>query len=194
MIVDDELVRISSANFTRRSMGMDSECDLAVEAGGEAQVRAGIRRIRDRLVAEHLGLAVDAVSVEIELHRIAVRADRCASGADRTLLPVEPVTDQVAEPSAVLRATVDPGEPLGFGPTAQMVPPVDATGSSPLRLWILPAIALLAVLVTSAAINTRPEFQAVREALQGAARSAVGSGSARRRLWWRACCSSRWNC
>jgi uncharacterized membrane protein YdjX (TVP38/TMEM64 family) len=51
-----------------------------------------------------------------------------------------------------------------------MVPPVDATGgSTPLRLWILPAIALLATLVTSAAINTRPEFQALRDALQGTA-------------------------
>ena len=79
MIVDDELVRIGSANFARRSMGMDSECDLAVEAGGDAQVRAGIRRIRDRLVAEHLGLAVDAVSAGDRTHRIAVRADRCAS-------------------------------------------------------------------------------------------------------------------
>ena len=35
MIVDDELVRIGSANFSRRSMGVDTECDLAVEAGGD---------------------------------------------------------------------------------------------------------------------------------------------------------------
>jgi phospholipase D1/2 len=172
MIVDDELVRIGSANFARRSMGMDSECDLAVEAGGDAQVRAGIRRIRDRLVAEHLGLAVDAVSLEIERSGSLCALIDAHRGADRTLLPIEPVTDQVAEPSTVLRATIDPGEPLGFGPTlTQMVPPVDATGgSTPVRLWILPAIALLAALVTSAAINTRPEFQSVREALQGTAR------------------------
>ena len=171
MIVDDELVRIGSANFARRSMGMDSECDLAVEAGGDAQARAGVRRIRDRLVAEHLGLAVDAVSVEVERTGSLCALIDAHQGADRTLLPVEPVTDQAAEPSTVLRATVDPGEPLGFGPTlSQMVPPGDATGgSTPLRMWILPGIALLAVLVTSSAINTRPEFQAVREALQGTA-------------------------
>lgn len=171
MIVDDELVRIGSANFARRSMGMDSECDLAVEAGADAQVRTAIRRIRDRLVAEHLGLAPDAVTQEIERSGSLCALIDAHRGADRTLLPVEPVTDQVAEPSAVLRATIDPGEPLGFGPTlTQMVPPVDATGGgSPLRLWILPAIALLAALLTSAAINTRPEFQAVREALQGTA-------------------------
>ena len=81
MIVDDELVRIGSANFARRSMGMDTECDLAVEAGGDARVRAGIRRIRDRLIAEHLGMAVDAVVTGVDAGRIAVRADRCASEA-----------------------------------------------------------------------------------------------------------------
>ena len=169
MIVDDELVRIGSTNCARRSMGMDTECDLAVEAGGDTQVRAGIRRIRDRLIAEHLGLAVDAVSPEIErLGSLGALID-AHQGADRTLRPIEPVTDQVAEPPAALRATIDPGEPLGFGPTVtQMVPPIDATGgSAPLRMWILPAIALLAALVTSSAINTRPEFETVRNALQG---------------------------
>jgi phospholipase D1/2 len=171
MIVDDELVRIGSANFARRSMGMDSECDLAVEAGGDAPARSGIRRIRHRLVAEHLGLAADAVSAKIErLGSLCALID-AHQATDRTLLPIEPVTDQVGEPSAVLRATVDPGEPLGVGPTlANMVPPVEATGgATPLRLWILPALALVAALVTSAAINTRPEFQAVRQALHGTA-------------------------
>jgi phosphatidylserine/phosphatidylglycerophosphate/cardiolipin synthase-like enzyme/uncharacterized membrane protein YdjX (TVP38/TMEM64 family) len=169
MIVDDELVRIGSANFARRSMGMDSECDVAVEAGGGAEVRAGIRRIRDRLVAEHLGLAAAAVSWEIERRGSLCALIDAHRGADRTLLSVEPVTDQIAEPSAILRATIDPGEPPGFGSTlTQMVPPVDATGgNTPLRLWILPAIALLAALLTSAAINTRAEFQVIREALQG---------------------------
>ncbi|HET8948018.1 MAG TPA: phospholipase D-like domain-containing protein, partial [Candidatus Polarisedimenticolia bacterium] len=32
LIADDVLLRIGSANFARRSMGMDSECDLAVDA------------------------------------------------------------------------------------------------------------------------------------------------------------------
>ena len=35
MIVDDVLARIGSANFSHRSMGMDTECDLAVDAGGD---------------------------------------------------------------------------------------------------------------------------------------------------------------
>src|SRR5918995_1679525 len=61
MIVDEELARIGSANFSHRSMGMDTECDVAAVAR-DADARAGIRRIRDRLLAEHLGLAVEDVA------------------------------------------------------------------------------------------------------------------------------------
>jgi phosphatidylserine/phosphatidylglycerophosphate/cardiolipin synthase-like enzyme len=32
--VDDDLVRVGSSNLTNRSMGLDAECDLAVEAEG----------------------------------------------------------------------------------------------------------------------------------------------------------------
>ena len=42
MIVDDRLLRIGSANLNNRSMGTDSECDLALEARSEAE-RAAIR-------------------------------------------------------------------------------------------------------------------------------------------------------
>jgi phospholipase D1/2 len=169
MIVDDELVRIGSANFARRSMGMDTECDLAVEAGGDPHVQAGIRHIRERLIAEHLGLDADAVAREIARAGSLRALIDARQSADRTLAPIEPVTNEAGEPSPTLRAAVDPGEPIGFGSTVtQLVPRIDATrGSSPLRIWILPAIALLAVLVLSSAINTRPEFQAVRDALQG---------------------------
>ena len=41
MIVDDDLVRVGSANTNHRSMGVDTECDLAVDAAGDPTVRAG---------------------------------------------------------------------------------------------------------------------------------------------------------
>ncbi|HJU44761.1 MAG TPA: phospholipase D-like domain-containing protein [Vicinamibacterales bacterium] len=169
MIVDDELVRVGSANFARRSMGMDTECDLAVEAAGDVRVRRGIRGIRDRLVAEHLGLEVDEVAKSLarpgSLHRLI----DARQTADRALIPITPVGDHGATASATLKATIDPDEPIGFGPTlAHLVPPVDATGGgSPLRLWILPAIAVVAAMASASVINTRPEFQSIRDALAG---------------------------
>ena len=170
MIVDDELVRVGSANFARRSMGMDTECDVAVEAAGDARVREGIRRIRDRLIAEHLGLGADAVPAALDRAGSLRALIDARQHDDRALIPITPVTG-VAAVSEALRATIDPGEPVGFGAAvAQLVPPVDATGGgSPLRLWILPAIAIAAAMASASAINLRPEFQTVRDALAGTA-------------------------
>lgn len=32
LVVDDRLLRIGSSNFNNRSLGFDSECDVAIEA------------------------------------------------------------------------------------------------------------------------------------------------------------------
>ena len=40
MAVDDEWLRIGSANVNNRSMGVDTECDIAIEAGGRDEDRA----------------------------------------------------------------------------------------------------------------------------------------------------------
>jgi phospholipase D1/2 len=131
MIVDDELARIGSANFSRRSMGVDSECDLTVEAGGDARVQAGIRHIRDRLVAEHLGVPVDAVARGVE-HAGSLRAfvDSRAQ-ADRTLARIDLAPDTETPASEALREAADPDEPILSGSLiADVVPPVDAVAGS----------------------------------------------------------------
>jgi len=56
-IIDDQLLRIGSANINNRSMGFDSECDMSFEATGRAgtSARAEIARLRTRLLAHWLG-------------------------------------------------------------------------------------------------------------------------------------------
>jgi len=57
-VVDDRLLRVGSTNLNNRSMGFDTECDIAVEVGDEAhdeQGRSAVRRMLDRLLTEHLG-------------------------------------------------------------------------------------------------------------------------------------------
>lgn len=55
LIVDDRLLCLGSANLANRSMGLDTETNVAIEAGPEDRaVRAAIRRLRHRLLAEHL--------------------------------------------------------------------------------------------------------------------------------------------
>jgi uncharacterized membrane protein YdjX (TVP38/TMEM64 family)/phosphatidylserine/phosphatidylglycerophosphate/cardiolipin synthase-like enzyme len=62
-IVDDEWLRIGSATLSNRSMGMDTECDVTLEAKGEERVRKAIRRCRSDLLAES-GLGSKARSLK----------------------------------------------------------------------------------------------------------------------------------
>jgi phosphatidylserine/phosphatidylglycerophosphate/cardiolipin synthase-like enzyme/uncharacterized membrane protein YdjX (TVP38/TMEM64 family) len=62
MVVDDRLAIVGSANLSNRSMGLDSECCLAIEAESDSAVEAAIRGFRHRLLAEHLGASVDEVN------------------------------------------------------------------------------------------------------------------------------------
>ena len=118
LIVDDTFVRIGSANISNRSMAVDTECDLAVEAAGHARTRAGIRHIRDRLIAEHLHMPTADVGHQIE-HAGSVRAVVDAHmHADRCLAPIEVIP---ADPdvSSVLKAAADPDTPLSEAPASR---------------------------------------------------------------------------
>lgn len=55
IIIDDQLLRFGSANLSNRSMGFDSECDLAIEASTDDE-KAIIKRFRERLLSEHMGI------------------------------------------------------------------------------------------------------------------------------------------
>jgi phosphatidylserine/phosphatidylglycerophosphate/cardiolipin synthase-like enzyme len=59
MIVDDEVLHVGSSNMNNRSMRLDTECDVTIDAAleGNRQATAGIARIRSSLLAEHLGVA-----------------------------------------------------------------------------------------------------------------------------------------
>ncbi|HXV25080.1 MAG TPA: VTT domain-containing protein [Alphaproteobacteria bacterium] len=62
MVVDDTLLRIGSSNLSNRSLSLDTECDLAIEANGRKDVREAIMRFRNGLIAEHSGCSPDEVA------------------------------------------------------------------------------------------------------------------------------------
>jgi phospholipase D1/2 len=60
MIVDDALFTMGSANLANRSMTVDSEINATwVAEPGDRPLRNAIRRVRVRLLLEHLGEAAD---------------------------------------------------------------------------------------------------------------------------------------
>lgn len=69
-IIDDAVLRIGSANLNNRSMGLDSECDVTIDARRPANRHADgqIARLRHSLLAEHLGLDEEALPPGLERH------------------------------------------------------------------------------------------------------------------------------
>jgi len=58
-IIDDKLLRIGSSNLNNRSMGLDTECDVSVEAETDEQ-RDVIRRFRRRSLGHFIGVSGEA--------------------------------------------------------------------------------------------------------------------------------------
>ena len=56
MVVDDVLLRVGSANLNNRSIGLDTECDLAVEATTPDEHRV-VEGMRNRLLGHHCGVS-----------------------------------------------------------------------------------------------------------------------------------------
>ncbi len=90
-IIDDRLLRIGSANINNRSMGFDSECDLALETSSAAQ-EARLGAIRSGLVAHWLGCPQDVVRAAVEAAggRWCTALDALREGGFTRLRPITP--------------------------------------------------------------------------------------------------------
>jgi phospholipase D1/2 len=89
LICDDRLLRIGSSNLSNRSMGLDSETDLAIEAF-EPRTASAIARLLDRLLAEHLGCDPADVVAARSAEGSMLGAIRALNGkASRALVPID---------------------------------------------------------------------------------------------------------
>lgn len=64
-VIDDQVIRIGSSNFNNRSLCLDTECDVTIDAAASdnpQDTASTIAAIRDGLIAEHLGVDRDVVS------------------------------------------------------------------------------------------------------------------------------------
>lgn len=128
MVIDDEMLRIGSANLSNRSMGVDTECDVAVTAAGSAKNRAGIRRVRDRLLAGHLGTSADEVARAIERVGTLRAAIDGFAGREHTLEPIDISADAKLEMAEIVRQIADPSEPMLLTRTVdRLLPEMDTS-------------------------------------------------------------------
>ncbi len=115
LVIDDWLLRVGSSNINNRSMGLDTECDLAVEVAetqDQPAVRAAILAVRDALFAEHLGVSVATLRATLdETGSMTATFDRLVTPSGRTLKPFEIPELNDVERSLVKAGALDPDAP-----------------------------------------------------------------------------------
>jgi phospholipase D1/2 len=176
MAVDDEWLRIGSANLSNRSMGMDTECDVTVEAKGDARVGKAIRRFRDGLLAEHMDLEVDAVARDIEKAGSIAKAIEARGAEGRCLKVLE--CPEPPEAKVAIAKVGDPEEPIIEGIVRRITP--DAVPAPfPLRRlgYTLGAILLAAIALALAWTHTPLRDVVTRENAMALAAAFAGH-------WW----------
>ncbi len=107
LIADDQFIRIGSANISNRSLGLDTECDLALESAGNEQTETAIARLRNSLLAEHLGSTPDHVGrILTETRSLTATIKKLRTSRARTLelvdCSVPEWLDQMIPESAIL--------------------------------------------------------------------------------------------
>jgi phosphatidylserine/phosphatidylglycerophosphate/cardiolipin synthase-like enzyme len=91
-IIDDAMLRVGSANLNNRSMGLDSECDVLLDAArhpGQA-MEAQIAAIRADLLGEHLGVEPALVQSTLGATGSLVETVETLRGGGRSLVPYVP--------------------------------------------------------------------------------------------------------
>ncbi|NKN33220.1 VTT domain-containing protein [Marichromatium bheemlicum] len=114
-IVDDRWLRIGSANLSNRSMGLDTECDLCIEAEGEA-AHTALVALRRELIGNLLGCTPRQLAeAEADAGGLigaidAIRAQ--ATPEQHTLVPLTGEVDPEWERQLPDERLIDPPRPL----------------------------------------------------------------------------------
>jgi phosphatidylserine/phosphatidylglycerophosphate/cardiolipin synthase-like enzyme len=111
IIIDDIFLRLGSSNLNYRSTGLDTECDLTIEALTELD-RGKIAEIRCRLLAEHLDVPIETVAARIAATGSIVKTIDELSGGPRSLRPYRPVPRRIAIRRVWGTFLIDPERPL----------------------------------------------------------------------------------
>jgi phospholipase D1/2 len=155
MIVDDEVLRIGSANFANRSMGLDTECDAAIEAAGDERVARVISAFRNELLAEHLGCPVEQVeAVAAETGGSVARTIGALASDGRTLKKFERL-DDVPEALVTMAGVADPEQPVTLDSLIAQLPPEEREAVRRPG-WLTPLLMLVVVCALAAVWRYTP--------------------------------------
>ncbi|TIX52170.1 phospholipase [Alteraurantiacibacter aquimixticola] len=114
MIVDDRILRVGSANFNNRSMGLDSECDVFIDCNrpGNGHAEEQIRKLRISLLAEHCAIGeLECETMLREAGSMAAMIARLEGGRRCQLRALHPPEPTELEAELADRQMLDPEDP-----------------------------------------------------------------------------------
>jgi phospholipase D1/2 len=136
MTIDNGFLRVGSANINNRSLGADSECDVAFEASCEEH-EAFISGVRRRLIGHFLGMEPHEIAANE--HDLLGFIDRHgASNAGKKLVPIESENASMPAMTEFVQPIADPRKPLNLQRAAR-------------RMWTTRTVLTIAGMVLSLA-------------------------------------------
>lgn len=115
MIVDSRIFHLGSSNLNNRSMGFDTECDIAISAPD-----ALITSFRTRLLSEHLDVSPDVFEETLKSEKSLIATiNKLNSGAGRALCQIHPLDENlrgsILADTRLMDPRYDPGEESSSG-------------------------------------------------------------------------------
>ncbi|MEQ8353132.1 MAG: phospholipase D-like domain-containing protein [Leptospiraceae bacterium] len=130
MVVDNRIAFVGSTNLSNRSMGLDTECSIALDSNlarprSEKSMEGSSKAIGDsradsieqgicdylvRLLSEHLGTDSKSIQKSLQEDSLAGTISRFR-GKDRTLIPLKTETDPFLD-AVIPQDSIDPEKPL----------------------------------------------------------------------------------
>ncbi|WP_200907676.1 VTT domain-containing protein [Herbaspirillum hiltneri] len=173
--VDDHLFCVGSANMSNRSMAYDTECNLVIEAHGDAtqqaRIRTAIADMRNRLLAEHLNVDTQTVRQEIAGRSSLHAAITSLQSEGRTMAPLDPVVLPQIEAIMPDKVMFDPETPINPDELIAQFVPAHARKPVPRRLI---GLGVFGILLLALAVAWR--FTPLREWLNLSSLIALARG------------------
>ncbi|HWZ72270.1 MAG TPA: VTT domain-containing protein [Casimicrobiaceae bacterium] len=158
LIVDDEFLTIGSANLSGRSMGLDTECNLAIEAKGDEQISDAIALLRNRLLAEHLARDERAVAEAVRSKGGLIAGIEALRGPGRSLKPLTAPTEDDWSALVPDHSLLDPEESIDTGRLVEQV-----VSRSEKRSIAVRSAAVVAVIILLVALALAWRYTPLRE-------------------------------
>ncbi|MFW6147933.1 MAG: VTT domain-containing protein, partial [Thermodesulfobacteriota bacterium] len=149
LVVDNHLVKIGSSNISNRSMGLDTECDLAIEAA-ESRTEKAIAAFRSRLLGEHLGVDPEHVSETLSSEGSLISSVEKLRGGGRSLLPVSSADPEWTDNLIADIGIADPEKPLDPETFIEEFIPEEIRSPKSRRLFWIAGILVFMVFLSAA--------------------------------------------